>query len=262
MTPPFTSLQGAPNFRDLGGYLNTEGACVRHGRVFRSEGLARLTEADLTAVAGLNISLLYDLRGHEERQREPNRWPEGRPLQTILVNQDSHDLDAVRLSGWRERIHDPSFDVPGVRNWIMHAYGKMPQLFASTLASLFDRLTIPASPVALFHCTAGKDRTGFVGAMLLSALNASRDTVFEDYLLTGRLRPAPGLLHTLLGEQLEQLPADKIAALTVMAEVNPDYLNNALLSIERDFGNVDKYLRTACGLDAHKRDRLHAELLK
>lgn len=261
MTPPFTPLQGAPNFRDVGGYLNTEGARVRHGRVFRSEGLTRLTDADLAAVAGLNISLLYDLRGHEERQREPNRWPD-RPLETVVVNLDSHDLDAVRLSGWRERIPDPSFDVPGVRQWITHAYGKMPQLFAGTLASLFDRLTEPTSPVALFHCTAGKDRTGFVGAMLLSALNASRDTVFEDYLLTGKLRPASGLLQTLLGEQLEQLPADKIAALTVMAEVNPDYLNNALHSIERDFGNIDKYLRTACGLDAHKRDQLHAQLLE
>src|SRR5438445_7367024 len=132
MTFPIT-LKGAPNFRDLGGYRAAGGCRIRSGRLFRSESLARLTDADLASVATLNIELLYDLRTADERARESNRWPAGKALET-LAGLDSNELGAVCLFGWRERISDPAFNAESARQWMLGAYAGMPRLFAGVLA--------------------------------------------------------------------------------------------------------------------------------
>jgi protein-tyrosine phosphatase len=253
-------LEGAPNFRDLGAQLDYGTTRLRPGRIFRSEALTRLTDADLSLVRTLDIKLLFDLRAPDERERDSNRWPAGLAVETV-AGLKSDELAAVRFSGWRQRIHDPGFDGHAIRQWIMGAYAEMPRLFADTLASAFDRLAAPQSPVTLLHCTAGKDRTGFVCAMLLLALGVSRQRVFDDYLLTRRRRLPMDLLQTLLGDELQTLPPSKVAALVVMADVAPAYLETALDSIENEFGGVDAYLLRTCGLTRSKRDALQSQLL-
>jgi protein-tyrosine phosphatase len=178
-----------------------------------------------------------------------------------LVGLDSNDLEAVSLFAWRERITDPTFDAESARQWMLGAYAGMPKLFAGFLASVFDRLSAPSSPVTLMHCTAGKDRTGFVCAMLLVALGVSRDDVFEDYLLSGKRRSPEELLQTLLGGELHRQPPKICAALLTMADVREDYLGTALRSIERDFGSVEAYLVQACRLGSTQWDRLRTQLL-
>ncbi|MBS0370523.1 MAG: tyrosine-protein phosphatase [Proteobacteria bacterium] len=254
------ALQGAPNFRDIGGYRGADGRTVRSGRLFRSEALARLTDVDLDKLAILDIGLLCDLRAADERQREPNRWPPALTTET-LSGMESDELAAVRFFGWRRRIADPSFDAAAARQWILQAYGGMPRLFASLLVSLFDRLAAPDSPTTLIHCTAGKDRTGFVCAALLFALGVSRDDIFDNYLLTRRRHPPEALLQVLVGDTAGSLPAETRAALMTMADVREDYLGTALITIDQDFGGIAPYLETACALHPEKRDRLRNQLL-
>lgn len=254
------ALQGAPNFRDIGGYRAADGRTVRSGRLYRSEALARLTDADLHNLATLDIGLLCDLRAADERQREPNRWPPGLTTET-LSGMESEELAAVRFFGWRQHIADPAFDAAAARQWILHAYAAMPHLFASLLGSLFDRLAATKSPATLIHCTAGKDRTGFVCAALLFALGVSRDDIFENYLLSRRRRPPETLLQVLVGEAEGGLSTETRAALMIMADVREDYLGTALAAIERNFGGIATYLETACTLHPEKRDRLRNRLL-
>ncbi|KAB0606069.1 tyrosine-protein phosphatase [Castellaniella defragrans] len=253
-------LMGAPNFRDLGGCRGAGGGTVRPGRVFRSEALARLTDEDLRRVAALDIGLVCDLRAADERQRAESRWPAGRAART-LYSARADALAAVRISGWRERIADPAFDAEAARQWILGAYAAMPRLFAEVLAELFAALEGPASPVTLVHCTAGKDRTGFVCAILLFALGVSRDDVFENYLLTRARCPPAELVRGLLGDELEGLPPRALDALLVMADVREEYLMAALDCIGRDFGGIDAYFRVACGLTAAGHAGLRMRLL-
>jgi len=254
-------LEGAPNFRDLGGKDIRGGYQVRHKRLFRSESLARLTDADLVRVASLNIALLYDLRGADERARVANRWPAGRAIES-LTGLDSSDLDAVAFFGWRERIADPSFDVESARQWMTTAYAAMPRLFAGVLASLFSRLNVPEAPVTLVHCTAGKDRTGFVSAVLLLALGVRREEVFSDYLLTRQRRPPEQLLETLLGDEQSRYSPASRAALLTMADVREEYLGIALQTITHDFGSLEAYLSQACGLGPAQLTELRARLIE
>lgn len=260
MSAPTPLLQGAPNFRDFGGYRGSDGRLVRGGRLFRSEALARLTDADLQQVAGLDIRLLYDLRAADERAREPNRWPASLTTEAV-AGLESDELAAVRFSGWRRRLGDPSFDATAAHQWILHAYGEMPALFAGLIATLLLRLGAPAAPATLIHCTAGKDRTGFVCALLLSALGVHRDDIFANYLLTRQRRPPEDLLKVLLGDELDHQSASTRAALMVMADAREDYLGTALSRIDADYGGIERYLTEACQLDEPRRDQLFAALL-
>ena len=257
-------LEGAPNFRDVGGLVCADGRQIRKNLVFRSEALARLTDSDLTHIARLNITLVVDLRSGEERARSANRWPQGTFPET-LSEQENRNRNAVNLFGWRERIADPTFDAAAARLWMRDAYANMPQLFAGVLTEIFTRLSAAPNADApcatLIHCTAGKDRTGFTCAMLQLALGARRDDVMRDYLRTSELRTPAELLETLLGRELANASDSTRAALLTIADVDADYLNLALHTIERDFGDLQTYFRRACGMDAEKLDQLRSHLL-
>jgi len=256
-----SGLEGAPNFRDLGGFRAAGGSRVRPGRLFRSESLERLTDVDLAQVASLDIALAYDLRNADERTRASNRWPPGKTPETV-AGIDSLEFEAVSVFGWRERIADPTFDAAAACHWMQDAYAKMPGLFAGVLVSVFDRLGAPSAPATLIHCTAGKDRTGFTSAMVLLALGVSRDEVFEDYLLTRNRRSPEALLRTLLGPDLTRRSPTTSAAMLTIADVREEYLGAALHAIERDFGSMEAYLALACGLDSARSSRLRSQLLE
>ena len=260
MTPCSWRLDGAPNFRDIGGYAAADSTRVRNAHLFRSEALTRLTDADLAILASLNIRLLYDLRGEPERERDPNRWPHASPVAT-RSGFDAEAMAAARVSHWRQRMSDPAFDAQAAHAWMLQAYTDMPTLFAPALTSLFEQLAAPSAPVTLVHCTAGKDRTGFVCALLLLALGVTRDDVFADYLLTNQRRPPDALLLALLGDEFAHLNRGTVAAMRTMARAEEAYLAAAFKTIERDFGGVDAYLEHTCDLRTERRQKLMANLL-
>ena len=254
-------LEGAPNFRELFVPRMADGRKMRRGRLFRSSALTHLSEADRSALAALGIELVFDLRTRDEQEREPNRWPAGTQPE-FWNSPEARVRVAASVFDWRSRLSDPDFDPADARAWMLHAYTRMPGLFAGQLSALFERLGAPRSPTTLVHCSAGKDRTGFVCAMVLFALGAGRGEVVEDYLLSGQRMSAAGLLQAMLGREMNGITTKCHAALRVMAEVREDYLDAALLEIGRAFGGVDRYLEETCGLDAERRRRLQAQMLE
>ncbi|MCK9283216.1 MAG: tyrosine-protein phosphatase [Rhodocyclaceae bacterium] len=255
------TLDGAPNFRDLGGYCGADDRYVRRGRLFRSDALARLTDSDLSDLAPLNIGLILDLRDTGERARDPNRWPHDKPVEVVTV-ENFEELAAVRSTGLRERIASPTFDAVAAHRLMLRAYAAMPKSFSGVLTEIFRRQVEPSPPVTLVHCAAGKDRTGFVCAMILLALGVSRADVFEDYLLSRKRRLPQDLLRMLLGSEFEMLAPSTIAASLVMTDVHEDYLASALRSIEQDYGSVDAYLQQACTLDPERKNNFRLRLLE
>ncbi|SNC62768.1 protein-tyrosine phosphatase [Marinobacter sp. es.048] len=257
--PPAPLLTGAPNFRDLGGYTTSDGRRVRKGLLYRSEGLSSLTTDDLLILNQLDISLICDLRSSHERHELPTRWCS---TSTETLNMDvSVDLRAGNNDMLRSIREDPSES--GARAAMLMSYRRFPTVFSEALAILFERILTDTQARLLFHCTAGKDRTGFVSAMLLAALDVEIPDIFEDYLLTnhywtGSRTEAP--MHSALADILET-PASP-GVLRALSIAKTEYLGAAFKSINENYGDVLSYLEAIAGLNAQTREKLKAYLLE
>ena len=164
------ALQGAVNFRDLGGYAAGEGMRTRWRVLFRADGLGELTESDLSVLRALGIRTVIDLRSGGELER-------GR------FDVDAHPV-AFHHFPFMEELPDaqdferrPGFLGSQYREFLSDAGGQ--------IRAALEVLADPGALPAVFHCTAGKDRTGVLSAIVLSLLGVDEPTVVADYALSG-----------------------------------------------------------------------------
>lgn len=253
-------LQGACNFRDFGGYTTAQGRRIRMGRLYRSGAMHRFTEDDRRKVAGLGLHFVCDLRRPDERERQPN--PDFGAGVTQLAWSDTQDV------GLGKTLPDPSaLDRELARKVMIRHYEGMPTRLAPHVGGFFQGLRARPDAPALVHCTAGKDRTGFVVGLLLTALGVPRETIVEDYLLTNRtvdlrarlLEDETGLGIPQGRRYMVDMPSD---ALDAVLAADADYLLAAFAAAERAHGSVEAYLADVHGVDARVRDSLAAALLE
>lgn len=274
-TAATVQFEGAPNFRSVAALPAGNGQSIRPNRLFRSDALHRLTPADLQRFAQLGIGSVLDLRRPDERSWAPNRLPSAAMPETLVFD-NAVEIDAVRPATWRNQLASAQFDASAARDWMRDTYRRLPQAFSRSIRLASERLsgqpgaeastTTTARPSRephpiIVHCTAGKDRTGFVCAMLLSALGVPWEAVMEDYLESRHRRPPHDLAIALLGDDARNLPAKALDAIAVIAGVEPDFLDTAFATVRQDYDSVDRYLQTACGLGASERQRLGEYLL-
>lgn len=171
-------LDGARNFRDLGGYPTADGGTTRWGMVFRSDAPHRLSPADLAVLAGADLRVGYDLRADEERDRAPANLSQSVRRAPLTIR----GLAAWTKENSRRFGGDRNDPVPN--DFHARMYQAMIETDADTFGRLVTDLAESGSLPALIHCTAGKDRTGVAVALLLSALGVDAATVLDDYELS------------------------------------------------------------------------------
>jgi len=224
-------LAGASNFRDLGGYAGHDGRRVRWRRVFRSDHLADLTPDDHAQLAALGLGTAVDFRGETERSAMPYALPGVTLLSLSIEPSVLQRMDELAAAG---RPRDAALAAQAMRD----LYVRLVDHSAPHFATLFSRLLQTDSPL-VFHCTAGKDRTGVAAALLLLALGVHGDDVMHDFLLTRQhYRRPPALMGDSPSEVLD-----------VMWNVQEDFLHAALDRIDRAHGGVQRYLVERLGLD-------------
>jgi len=249
VTPSLSSL----NFRDLGGLPLAGGLRVKHRVLYRGPGPARLDDASRASLAALGIRLVCDLRSEPERQDGLHACePEGL-LRLDLAN----DFADEASRGFRLLRERP--DEEGARTAMRTIYAAMPAALLAHWPALLEPVIAGRVPV-LVHCTAGKDRTGVLLALLLLFLGASEDAVVEDYLRSSYEGAIP---HGYRG------PASPIAALLESAPdpgiiaalkgVDASYLATALEVVHRDWRSVEAYFARA-GVGDTQRAKLLAVL--
>lgn len=232
-------LSGASNFRDLGGYRGRDGRTVRWRTLFRSDHLADLTEEDQTAVRALTIRRVFDFRGVQERAALPDR---ARGMQSYSL-----PVEPTVFRRVQDLLQTGETVTPERMVGLMEdTYRAFARNDTAQFSSLFAHLLDHDTPL-VFHCTAGKDRTGFAAAMIMTALGVPRDAVMEDYLLTNRYYRAP---------ELASDPRVPPAVLQVLWGVRAEFLSAALDTIDADYGNVDSYLESRLGVGPAEREAL------
>jgi len=160
-------LQQGSNFRDVGGYPAADGKHVRWGLIYRSAGQPMLSDSDVKDIRSLKLANIVDLRSSEERVIAPTRI-DGVPYQAVGYSMATLTGGGAAQNG------------EGI-------YRKMPTLLAPQLRLVFEDLLADKGAIA-YNCSAGQDRTGFVTAMVLSALGVPRETIVADYHLSTTYR--------------------------------------------------------------------------
>jgi protein-tyrosine phosphatase len=258
--PP--EIPSVPNLRDLGGYPTRDGGRVRRGLVYRSSELSALHGKDLAAFAQLGIRAVYDLRGELERAAHPDRLPPGTIYVVADVVADSSQPTPGHLmaifgnpDSARQAFGDgksATFFIDAYREFVTlpsacRAYGK-----------LFSDISEEGHRPALFHCTTGKDRTGWAAAALLMLLGVPDEIVLEDF-LRSRTRLEP--LLKMAVEEFRARGGDP-ELLGPLMDVRPEYLDSAIREMRRAFGSVERYFSEGLGVDDAAQRRLREALVE
>jgi protein-tyrosine phosphatase len=242
-------FEGAGNFRDLGGYPTKDGGHTRWNTIYRSDGLQGLTDTDIEHFEQLGIRVVYDLRRDDERDRYPNRVPSvGTCIMTPAYEAGWEPADRLRVGDQR-----------GGETLLRTMYDQMLTHSGAVIGTMFGGLISPTGVPAVFHCHAGKDRTGLVAALLLEALGVERSIVLDDYELTGAFRgheSQTGTFNRLVGEGMAPEAAAGLlgAPRWTMAET--------LDQLDQQFGGIEAYLLGPGGLDAETLARLRHVLIE
>jgi len=255
-------LEGGRNFRDLGGYETADGKTVKWGRLYRSGVLTHLTGDDYDYLRDREISTIVDFRSTDERASEPTNWQAGSVMELTW------DYD---MGNWEQEfarvMSKPDFGREDLVTMMDKGYVGLVHQQTPAYRAMFQKLIESDDPL-LFHCSAGKDRTGIGAALILTALGVDRETVKRDYLLSN---------ETLKGSNLLQLPEDasekekRMFAFfsqlpqdvrQVLAGVEVSWLETAFAEMERQHGSVEAYIEQALDVDQAELALLRARLLQ
>ena len=270
--PRIIDAPGTLNFRDLGGYAGADGRTVCFGKVYRSAQLDRLEPKGVKVIRGLDIRTVLDLRFADETELYPTN-SKAFPNAQILRWQDLEDLSAptpsankMRLS-WRDSLgsRDPSKVREAMRvNYPTKLYSHR-AIYQQML-----RFLINDNTPLLFHCAAGKDRTGVAAALILALIGVDETQIMQDYLLTQEL--IEGRMETWLAggatnsdkyqdfqSRLNEQPSEMLAP---VLEADPSYMETLLSYVKETYGSFSNYAMQQLELSSHNIDTLKSRLLE
>jgi len=238
------TMQQGINFRELGGYPTQDGHTIKWHKVIRTGNLSQLTATDLAFLDHYGVRYDIDFRSPKEVLDEPDRVPGQAKYQFAPI----FNVDETRNSDGTDKMTANLEKHPdsGYRHML-----KVYRMIATEAHSkaeyrrFFDNLLANDQPddVLLFHCTAGKDRTGMGAVYLLSALGVDPQTIRTDYLMSNQTS-VKRIENMIQAATKQGASAATLASVKALWSVNSDYLDAALTEIKHQSGNMQHYLRT------------------
>jgi protein-tyrosine phosphatase len=244
--PKLIPLEGCLNFRDLGGYRGEGGAKIRYGRIYRADDLSKLSPADIAHIGTLGISIAIDLRSADELEQAPS------PLR------DRPDFTYHHIP-----LLDGINSVPNGPPQIL----SLPEMYKSLLPNsgpqirrIFQVFAEAGERGAVFHCTAGKDRTGVTAALLLDLCGVARGDIIADYALTyERMRPFFDIIAGKAREAGIHFPEHLLRSDPAFIEEFLDFLKRTYTGAERYLLSLGLSPRELQGLKDRLLDRASSE---
>lgn len=255
------ALATLPNLRDAGGWPTVDGRRVRRGVLYRATALDRLDDRDAEVVAALGIRCVVDFRTATERANRPDRVIEGvRELVEDVLADSQLSAPAQIQAFFSQPEQTVAFLSTGKgAEAMVNAYREFITLPSAQrgLAAFYRALLDDADVPVLYHCTTGKDRTGWATAALLTLLGVAEEDVYREYLLTNEQ-----LLPTMqpLFDHFAAVGATREMLLPVLG-VDRAYLDTSFAEMRERFGTIERYFADGLGLDENEQAALKDRLL-
>jgi protein-tyrosine phosphatase len=241
------ALDGPLNFRDMGGYHTTTGRTTRWRTLFRADGLQTLTAQDLTVLQGYDLRTVLDLRSKHELDAR-GQFP------TADMAVIFHNLPVIDETWDKDTALQNKLPVT---EFLHMAYRKMLADAGTRFADALRLLAAPDALPAVFHCAAGKDRTGLLAGLVLGALNVEREQIVADYALTGECMDE--FVQRVIARDPESA-ARVLGAPKAFFAAEPEAMRRTLAELDAEHGSIANYLRLL-GLEQDVLDRLAETLL-
>lgn len=258
-------IEGAYNIRDLGGLPAAGGMKVRSGALIRSGELSAVSPAGIEALCGLGVSDIVDLRTINEVRGMPDKnVPRAKyhhlsilevPERGISHEEEQAAPDTARV--FIDSVRQMNMDVPAAMN---EMYDEILEsdFSARALRKFFDIL-LAADGATLFHCTAGKDRTGLCAIFILGLLGVPREIILEDYEMSDRcLRPQTEDVVSRVAK-IDSDP-ELLRQVAILNSVLPEYAENIFKKID-GYGGTEKFLEERSGIGREEAGELRRKFL-
>ena len=227
-------MTGGYNFRDLGGIKTLDGKFIKWGKIFRSDDLHNLTDNDIKYLSSIPLVSVVDFRSPEEIKRSPDRLPQSVNKDYAYSITPGNLLAAKSLADLKQSQMDSAMmDM----NVILVTDSSCVNRYKDFFTLLQQEKDVPL----MFHCSAGKDRTGMGAALVLFALGVDENVIIEDYLSS----------NIYLGDKYAQYIAEN-PNLKPLFEVKREFIQAGIDQIKKDHGTVENYLTGVLGVDIQK----------
>lgn len=254
-------METVPNLRDVGGYKTADGKTVARGIAYRSDTFNPMSDAEIDKLARLALKTDYDLRTVAEVKARPDQLPPGVKYHLLNVLADEKGAAAAQIEAL---LHEPEKANKALGNGKIEAMFMQVYRAFITLPSakqsyrtLFQNLADPRMTPAVFHCTTGKDRTGWAAAALLTLLGVPKETVMADYMRTNDYT-LPQFRHAI--DAFVAGGGERSIAVAVLG-VKPEYLEASLDEMQKQYGSVERYFSEGLGIDTAGQQALRARFL-
>ncbi len=246
------------NFRDLGGYITDDEKQIIKGRLFRSGNLANLRGRDKKLFRDLQIDTIIDFRSETELKNEPDRIPSDMKINYLSFPLLEVDNNTFSME-FRKRILENNFDDFNPDGIMEDIYRKFPVEFTEEYGAFLQAVIDANGKPVLFHCTAGKDRTGFAAAILLRLLGVDMNTVISDYLLSKKYGGFSRRLLLLIWIKSGKKAVDFVRSLSI---VNEKWLMASFEVIDEKWGSFENFIQNGLNFSEDKIHYLKTILLK
>ncbi|MDF1777116.1 MAG: tyrosine-protein phosphatase [Rhizobiaceae bacterium] len=225
-------LPSLPNLRDLGGHHTRDGRQVRRNRFFRSPRLTDMTAADRQWLSDRDIAMFVDFRGVQERAVAPLDLPAA--LLPLRISLSIEPGVGPLLRAVEAKAPASDADVHAI---MVELYTNYVRRHGAIFAEFLRLVAEEKNRATVFHCSAGKDRTGFAAALLLTILDVPQETIMEDYLRTNDDWVPPADIQ-------HGVPA---AYRSALLGVRAAYLDAAFAELDRNHGGAEAFAAAALG---------------
>lgn len=244
------NIKKVNNFRAVGNIKNSEGRSLKEGMFYRSAHLHKLKKKSFNDLEKLGIKEIIDLRNSKEILDKPDNLPNGITYKKYSAFEDEGD----QLSQARKLVLKGKVNASDADKRMVDFYREYVTENPEMIKTIINEILEAKEPI-LYHCTAGKDRTGIITALILTILKFDKETIYNEFLLSNNFRKGLVEKRMSLAHNLHFLyPKMDLQVLEKLSWVEKRYLDAAFGEINKKYGSTDAYIQQVLGISETKRE--------